>query len=482
MPTAPSTFAVSPKRLQGLIGDRDRWRRLTKAGEHLQQALDGRAFWSVTATAQGGIAELVRSYTALARGASIDARWELIEGTPEFFHLTRRIHNNLHGEDQGEEAYSDADRELYEGTLARSAGELLSRVAPDDIVLLHDPPAAGLIGGVLEAGAHPVWRCHVGLDVPNAAARRGWEFLLPYVRRSEAQVFSRPQFIWQSLDPGNAFVVPPTLDPYSPKNQPMNPAVVGAILAVTGLEEGEATGDTGFVRNDTTPGRVNRRAQIVETGPLPRGARVLAQISPWNSLKDPVTVIEVFAAHVPATLGAHLVIAGPPVGAYADEPEMRAVYDATVARWRALEPEVQSRVHLAQIPAEDADESAAIINALQRRASVVLQKSRGEGFGMTVLEAAWKGRPVVCSRVGGLTAQVVDGVTGFLIDRDDEEAAGKAITRVLMDADLAQRMGEAGRENVRANFLVPSAAPMWAEIVDHVGHAASRGKRFARSG
>jgi trehalose synthase len=470
MTTAAPAPSVNPRRFEPLIGDPARWQELMAAGERMRRSLEGRALWSVTATTEGGIAELVRSGTALARGIGIDARWEVISGNDAFFALARRIHNDLHGQESVFPPYSDADHELYAGTLRTMGADLVGRFAPGDVVVLHGPPTAGFVDAVLQAGAHPVWRCHVGVDGPNDVARRAWRFLGRYLEGVHAFVFSRRQFIWDHLDPDDAFVVPPTLDALSPKNRDINPAVVSAILERTGLQQDGALSDTGFVRLDGTPGRVDRHSEMVELQPLPRDAPLLVHISPWNRLKNPFAVIEIFGQHVPAALGAHLIIAGPALDGVSDEPEAAQVYGETVASWHALPPELQARAHIALIPMEDADEAATIVNALQRRAQVVLQESRGEGFGMTVLEAAWKERPVVCSRVGGLQEHVVDGVTGYLIAPENPEAAGAAIARLLADHELAQRMGAAGRENVRAHYLVPTSLPSWAAIVEHVAH------------
>ena len=466
--TTAALEKVDLKRFEGLVADPERWRELTDAAERVRRSLEGRALWNVTATAQGGIAELVRSDSALDRGIGVDARWEIIDGTPEFFALSRRIHNDLHGTPSDSGRYSEGDHELYTATLAKTAADVVGRFGRGDVVVLHGPPTAGLVADVLRAGAHPVWRSHVGLDEPNDVAREAWRFLGRYVEDAEAYVFSRRRFVWKSLDPADAFVIPPAIDPASPKNHDMNPEVVGAILARVGLQRNGRPGNTTFVRLDGTPGRVDRRAEMTEVEPLPRDAPLVVQISPWNRLKAPPTVIEIFARHVPLALGAHLIVAGPALEGVNDEPEADAVFAETLERWRSLDPAVQARVHLARIPTLDTDEAAATINALQRRAHVVMQKSHGEGFGMTVLEAAWKERPVVCSRVGGLQEHVVDGVTGYLITLGDYEAAGAAVARLLGDAELAQRMGAAGRENVRAHFLAPSALPGWSAVFEHV--------------
>ncbi|HEY7250028.1 MAG TPA: glycosyltransferase [Methylomirabilota bacterium] len=156
------------------------------------------------------------------------------------------------------------------------------------------------------------------------------------------------------------------------------------------------------------------------------------------------------------------------MGAIADEPEAPEVFGQTVARRDGLPPRVRERVHLATIPAADPEEGAAMVNALQRRATVVLQKSRGEGFGMTVLEAMWKCRPVVCSRVGGHQEQMIDGTTGFLRDPGDVEGAAEATLTLLQDPQLCERMGIAGQDRVPRHFLLPREIADWAELFEGV--------------
>ena len=464
--TAPDVTTLDPDRLNALISS-DEWRELERAGKRAAALLKGRAVWCVSANASsGGIAALIGSYAAYARGGGVDVRWEVLDADDDFFALTRRLNDNLHGElDSG--PYDDADREHYEAALAGTGDSLAERITPGDLVILHGVHTAGLVEAARDAGASVVWRCHVGRDEPNELARRAWDFLTPYVRQADLFVFSRRHFVWEELDADRALVVTPTLNPLSPKNQDLDPAVVTAVLERTGIQaESGSTHDAPFVRLDGTPYRVDHVAETVQDAPVPAAARLIVQVSHWSPLKDPAGVIDVFAGHVAPRTDAHLVIAGPPPEATIDEPDAPAVFAEACARREALPDEVRRRVHLVCVPAADPEEAAAIVNALQRRATVVLQKSRGEGFGMTVLEAMWKGVPVVCTRVGGLQEQVVDGVTGFLVEPGDFAAGGAAILRLLSDLELHQRMGAAAHERVREHFLLPTGAVQWASVVE----------------
>jgi trehalose synthase len=208
-----------------------------------------------------------------------------------------------------------------------------------------------------------------------------------------------------------------------------------------------------FVRNDGTPGRVERRAQMDEDEPLREDTPVVLQVSRWDALKDPIGVIRGFAEHVPAETGAHLVYAGPAVEAVADDPEGLQTLRAAIALRHQLPEAARRRIHLASLPMEDINENAIMVNALQRHAAVVTQKSLAEGFGLTVAEAMWKGRPVIASRIGGIQEQIVDGETGILLDDPRDLASfGAAITGLLADPASAEAMGRRARERVRDHF------------------------------
>lgn len=436
---------------------RSQWREIEDAVGGARELLRGRTVWNVSSTEHGGgVAELLRSLLGYARGAGVDARWVVIEGDTEFFALTKRLHNDLHGSAGASEALGSRERELYERTLERNVADLRDLVRAGDIVLLHDPQTAGLAPHLKDLGAHVAWRCHIGRDLPDELARSAWQFLLPYVRAAQTCVFSRPEYAWEGLAPEQLAFILPSIDPLAVKNAPLAPRAVHAILVACGLLDATTVGAPVFTREDGSPGRVDRRVELVEDARLALSTPTVVQVSRWDRLKDPVGVIEGFAAHAGALGDAHLVLAGPDTQAVADDPEGAVVLEESRAAWRALAPAVRARVHLACLPMADSEENAAIVNALQRHARVVCQKSIAEGFGLTVAEAMWKGRPVVASRVGGIQDQIEDGVSGILIDdpRDLDEF-GTALARLLGDRELAQRMGVQARRRVRDGFLGP---------------------------
>ncbi len=418
--------------------------------------LAGRVVWNVNSTAAGGgVAEMLQSLIAYARGAGVDARWLVIAGDPAFFRVTKRLHNRLHGMAGDGGRLGARERGVYEAVAAANARELAALIRPGDLVLLHDPQTAGLIGALRETGAHLIWRCHVGLDVPNRLARSAWRFLLPYVEQAEASVFSRQAFAWADLDPATLVIVPPSIDVFSPKNQPMAAGQVAAVLHAAGISPRNGRAKPTFVRNDGTPGRVDRRAEVFEDAPLTAELPLVAQVSRWDALKDPLGVIDAFAAHVAPRTSAHLLLAGPAVAAVSDDPEGLEVFRETVVRWRSLAPEVRERVHLAALPMDDSEENAAIVNAIQRRTTVLVQKSLAEGFGLTVAEGMWKARPVVASNVGGIQDQIEDGESGFLVEPRDFEGFGDRVVALLANAALSARVGAAAQERVRESFMGP---------------------------
>jgi trehalose synthase len=439
-----------------------------------RELLDGRTFWNVNSTARGGgVAEMLRSLIGYTRGADIDARWVVVEGDDEFFAITKRLHNRLHGYRGDGGPLGDEERAVYERRCADNAAELVQQVAPDDVVLLHDPQTAGMVPKLVDAGVATIWRNHIGIDSPNDLARDAWRFLIPYVTPAHAYVFSRESFSWEGLDEQRIMLIPPSIDAFSPKNETMSFTSVTAVLRAAGLAAGQDHRQRAvFERLDETVGEVQRSARLIEEEPLHLDTPLVAQVSRWDRLKDPVGVLAAFAEHVDPAAEPHLVLAGPEVSAVADDPEGAEVLAETEAARRELPADVRRRVHLALLPMDDADENAVMVNALQRRADVVVQKSLAEGFGLTVAEAMWKGRPVVASAVGGIQDQIEDGQTGYLVDPEDLAGFGERLNTLLADPYGAERMGQAAQRRVRDLFLGPRHLGQYAELLERVLAAA----------
>jgi trehalose synthase len=389
---------------------------------------------------------MLHSLLGYVRGAGIDARWVVMDGSLDFFRFTKRLHNALHG--VAVEPPGEADRRLYEETCFRNALELAGLIRPGDAVMLHDPQTAGLAPDLARLGARVIWRCHIGHDRMTEEVRRAWRFLLPYLESAHALVFTRPAYAPPELAGRPVSFIPPTIDPFTPKNQALSEGCVRAILVHTGLLTGAGkVTDACFLRGDGTPGRVDRAADVIRLGAATAPETpMVVQVSPCD-----------------------LVLAGPTVHAVADDPEGAVVFNEVLDAWRALPHHQRRRVHLVNLPMADADENAAIVNALQRHAAVVVQKSLHEGFGLTVTEAMWKGRPVVASAVGGIQDQITDGVDGLLLrDPNDPDAFAAAVRRILEDPPFAARLGAAARESVRARFLGLETLVRYAELLDRL--------------
>ena len=446
----------------------DRYEAVRAATERARELLKGRVVWNVNSTARGGgVAEMLISLLAYAHGAGVDARWLVIPGSEPFFVVTKRIHNNLHSMPGDGGELGDAEHKQYENALRSSAVELSEFVDPRDVVIVHDPQPAALIPRLKEIGVPVIWRCHVGIDSPTALSRRAWSFLRPYVEPADAYVFSREKFIWEGLDRRRIELIAPVIDAFSAKNQELDERTVGAILHIAGLNDGVGVGgQPTFTREDGTPAAVRRPAELLEEQPLRAQDPMVLQVSRWDRLKDPLGVIEGFVEYIAPRTDAHLVYAGPAVGAVTDDPEGAEVLQEAGSLIAGLDRAARERVHLACLPMDDLEENAAIVNALQRRADVVVQKSIAEGFGLTVAEAMWKARPVVASRMGGIQDQIVDGLSGILLDNPtDLGAYGDAVRGLLQDPDRADAIGRAAQQRVRDEFLAVRSLIQWLDLI-----------------
>lgn len=435
------------------------------------EALAGRAVWMINSTCVGGgIAELLRSWLPYWRAAGIDQHWAVLSADPAFFRVTKRIHNLLHGHPGDGGELGERERRVYDRTLALNAVPLVRALRPGDIVVLHDPQTAGLLPAVKASGAIVVWRSHVGADRPNPLTEAAWEFLGAYLGDADAFVFSRRPEVPPPLRRAPVSIIPPCIDPTSTKNRDLGSVKARAILAHAGITqpEGGSVVQPVYHRHDGSPCRLTKRAAVRRAGTAPRiGAdRIVLHVSRWDRLKDPVGVLDCFAGHVFDAVEARLILAGPTARAVADDPESEEVYGEVERRWEALPKQRRKHVDLVRLPMTDLDDNAAIVNALQYHADVVVKKSLEEGFGLGVTEAMWKQRAVVASAVGGHRAQIQDGVNGVLVkDPRDQASFGNAIVDLLNNPACAQRLGRAGRRSVRERYLPDHHAARWAALL-----------------
>jgi trehalose synthase len=368
-----------------LIGDEALERILHKA----QRLRDLRVLHVSSTFYGGGVAEMLSSVTLLARSLGIKADWRLIQGSPDFFNVTKKIHNALQGADIN---LTDLKKEVYEEVVVQNA---LRMELDYDFVVVHDPQPLPLI--VHHRRTCPwIWRCHVDLSNPNPAI---WEYLLPFINEYDAVILSLPEYA-QPVTPPQVFIMP-AINPFSLKNGELDEAAI--------------------------------RDRLEHYG-IPVDKPIVTQISRFDRWKDPEGVIQAFHL-VEREVDARLVLLG---NVATDDPEGQEVFEELL----------KHKDGVIILTAED----SALVNALQRRAAVVLQKSLREGFGLTVTEAMWKGAAVIGGRCGGIRDQIEDGANGFLVSSVEEAAA--RIVQLLGDSALRERLGQRARESVRERFLM----------------------------
>jgi len=459
LPVAELETVIGPARYTGLL----------TAAAVFRERLGQRTIWNVNSTAVGGgVAEMLRVLLAYAEGLKIVVRWSVIGGDPEFFAITKALHNQIHGE-AGSGILGPAHAGHYEQVLAANADELLRAVRPGDIALLHDPQTAGLTAALVRAGVLVIWRCHIGVDFQNDVTRAAWDFLRPYLEPAHGYVFTRQQYVPPWIPGALTRIIPPSIHPFSAKNEELDADTTRAILSIIGVLSGDPPPVSGhFTRHDGTSGEVARAAAVIgEARPGPADP-VVTQVSRWDRLKDMPGVMRGFAEHVAPGGDGYLMLAGPDVSGVADDPEGARVFADCLAQWQDLPAAIRARILLVSLPLDDIEENAAMINAIQRHARVIVQKSLAEGFGLTVAEGMWKGRPVVGSAVGGILDQIAEGTGVLLPDPADLAAFGSQVRWLLDDRDAAERMGAAGHTHVREHYLGDRHLLQYAELFEGV--------------
>ncbi|MFC6285330.1 glycosyltransferase [Nocardioides sp. GCM10027113] len=468
-------------RLEQVIGPQ-RSAVLAEAARFARAAFADRVIWHVNATARGGgVAEMLAWLLAYGSGAGVANRWLVLDGDPAFFTLTKRLHNMLHGVAGDGGPLGAAEHEHYQAVLRENLDELAPLVRPGDLVLLHDPQTAGMAADLVRLGAHVVWRCHVGRDDTDEYTEQAWAFLREYVDPAAAFVFSRRSYAPGWIDPSRLFVIPPSIDPFSAKNVELTRHEVTELLAAAGLVTGaEITEPVSFPRRDGTTGTIRRRHDTVTLdgpGP-PHDVPLVVQVSRWDRLKDMPGVMVGFVRAVTglseddkdtALATAHLLLVGPETSGVSDDPEGAEVLTQCREQRARLPEPVRERIHLASLPLDDVDENAVLVNAIQRRADVVVQKSLQEGFGLTVAEAMWKRRALLASRVGGIPDQIEDGRDGLLLDdpADLDEFAAK-LRLLLRDDLLRARLGDGAYDRVHSDYLGDRHLRQYASLFEHL--------------
>ena len=442
--------------------------RVRVAQQYAGELLAGRTVWMVNSTALGGgVAQLLRTLLPYWKGAGIDVRWVVLRGSGEFFRVTKRFHNHLQGQPGDGGVLGIEELTTLDRAALYHAGAVASLVAPGDVVVLHDPQTAAMAVPLERAGANVIWRCHIGIDHHNEYSWNAWSCLRPRLAGVRRFVFSRYTSLPEWLGGAETSIVTPGIDPGSTKNLPMPDHAARAILQHLGLAAGVPAAAPSYDCTGGSTATLAARPTVLDCDGAPDWDRdpVVAWLARWDRIKDPLGVLDGFLKRVLAATGAHLLLAGPDPGQVADDPEAEAVLAGVRERWRRLPPRARARVHVACLPLTPPEESAAMVNAIQRRAAVVVKKSLQEGFGLGVTEAMWKARPVVASAVGGHLEQVQHRHSGLLVkDPADVGAFGDAIIELLQEPPLAARLGQTARERVRALFLNDRHFVRWVEV------------------
>lgn len=338
----------------------------------------------------GGVAEILLSMTLLMNNMGVRTGWRIIHGPPDFYGITKKMHNALQGDAI---QLTGQKKHIYEEVVCENA---IRNHLYHDIVVIHDPQPLQLVRHYKKRGPW-IWRCHIDLSRPNPEL---WEYLAPSVELYDAVILSIPEYRQRLRTPQVFFM--PAIDPFTIKNRELSDAEIDDRL---------------------------------DHYRIPRDLPLVVQVSRFDRWKDPEGVIRAFKL-ARREVDATLVLLG---NAATDDPEGEQVYGSL------LDSREERIIILSR-------EDTALVNALQRRAAVVLQKSLREGFGLTVAEAMWKGTPVIGGNVGGIRHQIEDGTNGFLVSSEEEAAA--RIVQLLKDERLRERMGRAARETVRRKFLL----------------------------
>jgi trehalose synthase len=322
------------------------------------------------------------------------------------------------------------------------------------VALLHDPQTAGLCGPLRDSGVHVIWRSHIGSNEANEWTEQAWSFVVGRVMPSEAFVFTRAQYVPGRLPADRVHVIPPSIDPFSPKNRGLDPVDVDRIVRRVGLYPGDVEGPAArFVRGDGSDGVVQNPAAIVGDGPLDPRLPLVVQVSRWDRLKDMQGVMTGFAEGVVGRVAANLALVGPSVAGVSDDPEGAEVLQECTDAWHRLPPEAQACIRLVSLPMDDSEENALMVNALQRTSTIAVQKSLAEGFGLTVAEAMWKAKPVVASPVGGIVDQIAPGTGVLLDDPRHLDAFGNTVATLLEEPVEMARIGANAVEHVVDHFV-----------------------------
>ena len=459
-----------------------------------------RRIWMVSSTAQGGgVAEILPKEIRLLRDSGLHVEWLVMETVPrEFFSLTKRIHNLVHG--MGDPRLGPEDRSLYDSVSREIATSLRRFLSPSDLLYIHDPQPLGA-GALLKAelGLPAIWRCHIGLDEETPATAAAWDFLRPYVSAYDRAIFTSSEYV-PAYAVKRSKIIPPGIDPASYKNKELSHNTVIGILSTSGLHRAP--------QPVVPPSWAHRAMRLapngmfvpaVELEDLGLGYRPLVlQVSRWDRLKGWLPLLRGFVKLKEAARSVdpvqdplhrrrleilRLVLAGPDPSGVQDDPEAAQVLEELTAEYANLPSHLQSDVAILVLPLASRKENALMVNVLQRCASVVVQNSFQEGFGVTATEAMWKRAPVLGTRACGLRIQIRDDVEGRINpEPENPDSVAAHLDAMLRSRHTRERWGDAGQRRVYDEFLVFTEVGRILEVLsDTVQRAERLRRRHART-
>lgn len=447
--------------------------------------------WMINSTPKGGgVAEMMPKLVSLLRDLGLDAQWAIVGASHErFYNVTKRVHNMLHGEPG--RAFDGEDRAIYEAASREAAAALAHHVAPGDLVIVHDPQPLGA-GSILarEMDVRTIWRCHIGLDMENAATRAAWDFLKPWTTTYERTVFSFAEYVPPFLA-DRAEVISPAIDPLSEKNCELTVRQVTDVLSSARMD--------GVFEPVLSPPYEHPAMRVQPDGsfapadtPTSIGLMhrpIITQISRWDRLKGWQPLLKGFAhlkhcGHRTTMSDLHqrrlehtrLVMAGPDPHAVQDDPEGLDVFNELCAAWRELPAAIRDDVVLLMLPMSSRPHNELMVNSLQRCSSVVAQNSLKEGFGLTVTEGMWKQRPILGTHAVGIRNQVRDGLDGCLLDDPESgEEIAETLDDMLAQPERCDAWGRSGQRRVSEQFLIFTQLRRWLSVIDDVASAGATG-------
>lgn len=457
-------------------------RDLRQEAKNALPALKGRRLFMVNSTSHGGgVSEMIPPLISLMRDLGIDARWLVMEShDPEFFRLTKRLHNLIH--DMGDPNLGRREHDLYERVSAENAGAVEQFLSPGDVLVIHDPQPMGAGAKLREKlDIAAIWRCHIGLDRDTSQTRAAWDFLDSYAAPYDHAVFTAPEYIPSCLA-GRATVIHPAIDPLSHKNRHLSVHELVSILANSALIK-----PWGPVL--TPPfAEPARRLQTdgswaPATEPEDMGLMfhpIVTQVSRWDRLKGFAPLMEGFVTlkhgiesrtdlgeqHRHALQLVRLILAGPDPASIDDDPEGKEVLAEICAAYTALPPHLQSDIAIISLPMSSKTNNALIVNALQRCSDVVAQNSLQEGFGLTVTEPMWKSAAVMASSAVGIRQQIRPGLDGLLVKHpEDVNEIASTLDALLREPVLREALGRSAQQRVHDHFLVFAQVEHWLELL-----------------